>query len=127
MKSAKLTCRPAERLRTRSSSRKRAAIDVVRRDDMRAAVEQFETPCAIAARPEREGEGGRAAFQVGDGALEGEARRVLAAGIFEPLVHAGALLAIGRGGVDRHHHRAGGRVDGSGRHGWCGSRRPGGS
>ena len=30
--------------------------------------------------------------------------------VFVALVHAGALLRVGRGGVDRHHHRAGRRV-----------------
>src|SRR5690606_17980050 len=42
--------------------------------------------------------------------LEGEARGVLAARIFEALMHAGAFLREGRCGVDRHHHRARGRV-----------------
>ena len=74
-------------------------------------------------QPRGEGKAGGAAFQVGHGALEGEARRVLAARIFEALVHAGALLGVGRGRVDRHHDRAGRRVvalaamDGAGREG----------
>ena len=42
VKSAKLTCRPAERLRTRSQQPEGAAVDVVGGDDMRAGVEQFE-------------------------------------------------------------------------------------
>ena len=86
-----------------------AAIDVVGGDDMRAGVEQFQY-VGDRREPRAEGEGGDPAFEVGHRALEGEARRVLAAGVFEPLVYAGALLAIGRRRVDRHHHRAGGRV-----------------
>ena len=85
------------------------------------------TPWRSPARPEAKAKPAAAAFEVGDGALEGEARRVLAAGIFEALVHAGLCWRVGRGGVDRHHHRAGRRVmalaamDGARR------RRPGGS
>ncbi len=51
-----------------------------------------------------------AAFQRRDAALVGETRRVVAARIFVTLVHARAGLHVGRGGVDRRHHRAGARV-----------------
>ena len=61
-------------------------------------------------QPGGEGEAGRAAFEIGDAALEGHAGRVLRARVFVALVDARALLRVGRGGVDRHHHRAGGRV-----------------
>ena len=66
----------------------------------------------VAMRRQARGEGkaGAAALEVGNGALEGDARRVLAARIFEALVNAGALLGVGRGRVDRHHDRAGRRV-----------------
>ena len=57
-----------------------------------------------------EGEARRAAFEIRDAALEGHAGRVLRAGVVVALVDAGALLRIGRGGVDRHHHRARGGI-----------------
>src|SRR5262249_52265157 len=100
----------------------RATVDVVGRNDMGAAVEQLEDR-ADCCETRSEGKAGRTAFQVGHGAFEGEARRVLAAGIFEALVNAGALLAVGRRRVDRYHDSARGWIvalaamDGAGREG----------
>src|SRR5262249_44160276 len=56
------------------------------------------------------GERRAAAFEIGDAALECHACRVLGAGVIVALVHAGTLLDIGGGCVDRHHDRAGRRV-----------------
>src|SRR5262249_27842325 len=56
------------------------------------------------------GEGRATAFEIGDAALECHARRVLGAGVIVALVHAGALLDVSGGGVDRHHDGAGRRV-----------------
>ncbi len=87
----------------------RAAVEVVHRDDVVAGVEQLEQRRGRR-HARREGEAARAALEVGDAALVGEARRVLGARILEALVHAGARLRVGRGRVDRRHHRARGRV-----------------
>src|SRR5829696_7089268 len=87
----------------------RAAIEIVRGDDMGAVVERVEHRRGRG-EPGAEGEAGRAAFEVGDAALEGHAGRVLRARVFVALVDARTLLRVGRGGVDRHHHGAGGRV-----------------
>jgi hypothetical protein len=51
-----------------------------------------------------------AAFEIGNASLECHARRVLSAPIFKALVNAGAGLRIGRGRIDRRHHRAGRRI-----------------
>ena len=70
----------------------RAAIDVVGGDDVGAAVEQFEHR-GDAGEARGEGEAGACRFRGRRCALEGEARGVLAAGILEALVNAGALCA----------------------------------
>ena len=87
----------------------RAAIEIVDRDDVRAVVETFQRG-RDRREPRRECKRLGAAFEVGDAAFERHPGRVLRAGIFVALVHAGARLHVGRGGVDRHHHRAGGRI-----------------
>src|SRR5829696_6511897 len=87
----------------------RAAVEVVGGDDVRAVVERIEQRRGRG-EPGAEGEAGLAALEVGDAALEGHAGRVLRARILVALVDARALLRVGRGGVDRHHHGAGGRI-----------------
>ena len=87
----------------------RAAVKIVDRHDMGAVVEAFERG-RDGGEPGGEGEGRTAAFEIGDAALERHARRILGARIVETLVHARALLDVRRGGVDWHHHRAGGRI-----------------
>ena len=87
----------------------RAAIEVVDRDDVRAVVETVERG-RDRGQPGGKGKGRAAAFEIGDAALERHARRVLGARVVVALVHARALLDVGRGGIDRHHHRAGGRI-----------------
>ena len=87
----------------------RAAVEIVDRDDMGAVVEAFERG-RDRGQPGGEGERRAAAFEIGDAALERHAGRILGAGIVVALVHARALLDVGRGGVDRHHHGAGGRI-----------------
>ena len=65
---------------------------------------------AIAARPEAKA---KPALPLSRSATQrSNAMRVgfLRARIFVALVHARALLHVGRGRVDRHHHRAGGRI-----------------
>ena len=73
---------------------------------MAAAVEQLEQ-----GRRRRqsgtESEAAAAAFETGDAALIGETGRIVGPRIFETLVDAGAGLGVGRGRVDRRHHRAG--------------------
>src|SRR2546426_3033931 len=54
-----------------------------------------------------EGEAGMAALQLGEAGLERVARRIARARVVVALVSAGARLRVGRGGVDRGHHRAG--------------------
>ena len=87
----------------------RAAVDVVADNDVRVLVEAVEHGRGRS-HAGREGETGGAAFEIGDAALERHARRVLRARIFEALVDAWARLRIGRGRVDRRHHRAGRRI-----------------
>ena len=87
----------------------RAAVQIVPGDDVRAGVQQLQR------RRGRRHAAGEAeavgpALQIGQTGLERLARRVLAAGVFIALVHARAFLGVGRGGVDRGHDRAGGRV-----------------
>jgi hypothetical protein len=100
---------PGARLPHALEQAKSAAVDVVARDDVRARVEQLEHGRD---RRQARGEGVRlrAAFQVGDTALEREPGRVVRTAVVEALVHARALLHEGRGRVDRRHDRAGGRV-----------------
>src|SRR4029077_9961006 len=87
----------------------RAAVEVVDRNYMRAMVEALER-----GRDRRKaggkGERGAASFEIGDAALERHARRVLGAGIVVTLIHAGALLHVRGGGVDRNHDGAGGGI-----------------
>ena len=98
----------------------RAAVQVVAGDDVRPGVQQLQRRRGRR-HARAEAEGLNPALQIGDAGLEGLARRVLAARILIALVHARAFLGIGRGGVDRRHHRARGRVgllagvDGAGR------------
>ena len=87
----------------------RAAIEVVDRDDMGALVEAFERR-RNRRQAGRKGERGAAAFEIGDAALERHARGILGARVIVALVHARALLHVGRRGVDRHHDGAGGRI-----------------
>src|SRR5262249_3781250 len=87
----------------------RAAVEIVHGDDVRATVETFERG-GDGGNAGREREGRAAALQIGDAAFEGHARGILRARIVVALVYAGALLDVGGRGVDRHHHRAGGRI-----------------
>ena len=86
-----------------------AAVEVVHRDHVVAGVEQLEQRRGRR-HARREGEAAGAALEVGDAALVGHARRVLRARVLVALVHAGTRLGVGRGRVDRRHHRAGRRV-----------------
>ena len=120
VRSTKLKRWPALRLRTALEQAEGAAVDVVARDDVRAGVEQLEHG-RDRGQAGGEREGLRAAFEVGDAALERPARRVVRAAVVEALVHARALLHVGRGRVDRRHDRAGrsGRATGRrGSRGW---------
>ena len=65
---------------------------------------------AIAASARGERERLRAAFEVGNAALQRPSRRVVRTAVVEAFVHARALLHEGRGRVDRRHDRAGRRV-----------------
>ena len=86
-----------------------AAVQVVHRDDVVAAVQQFQQGRGRR-QPGREREAAAAALQRRHAALVGEAGRVVGARILEALVHARAGLRVGAGRVDRRHHRAGGRI-----------------
>ena len=125
VRSTKLKSSPAERSPHPLEQPPAAAIEIVHGDDMIAAVEQLQRRGGRR-HAGGEGEAGGAALQIGDAALIGVAGRVLAARILVALVHARALLDIGRGRVDRHHDRAGRRDRATGRHGWCGWRSRGG-
>ena len=109
VRSTKLKLEPGAALAHALEQAKGAAVEVVARDDVRAGVEQLEHR-----RDRRQARGEReacaAALQVGDAALEGEARRVVRAAVVEALVHARARLHVGRGRVDRRHDRAGRRI-----------------
>ena len=83
-----------------------AAVQVVHRNDVTARVEQIEHR-ARAAEAGAESIALRPAFQIGDAALVGHARRILRAAVLVALVHARTRLHIGRRRVDRHHDRAG--------------------
>ena len=88
-----------------------AAVEIVHRDHMAARIEQIEHRARRGeARAERIA--ARAAFEIGNAALVGHARRILRAAVFVAFVHAGAGLDIGRGRVDRRHDRAGRGVRG---------------
>jgi hypothetical protein len=63
----------------------------------------------IAARPEAKANAARR-FQVGHAALQRPARGIVRAAVVEALVHAGAVLHEGGGGVNRRHDGAGGRI-----------------
>ena len=94
----------------------RAAVQVVHRDDVAAGVDQLEQRAGRRhAGGEREAV--RAAFEIGDAALPRAARRVVRARIVVALVHARARLRVGRGRVDRRHHRAGRRIRATARRG----------
>ena len=71
---------------------KRAAIDIVARHHMIAGRQQFQHR-GDRREARRESKTLRAAFQIGDAALERLAGRVLAAGIFVALVNAGLVCA----------------------------------
>src|SRR5690606_36739755 len=88
-----------------------AAVDVVHADDVAAAVQRVQHGGGRG-QAAGEGEAAASAFQGRHAALIGEAGRVVAAAVFETLVHARAGLHVGRGGVDRRHHRARARVGG---------------
>ena len=83
-----------------------AAVEIVHRDDVAAAVEQVEQG-RRGREAGREREPAAAAFEAGDAALVGETGRIVGTRILEALVHARTGLGIGRGRVDRRHHRAG--------------------
>ena len=78
VRSTKVTSRPGRALAHPLEQPEGAAIEVVGGDDMGAGVEQFEHG-GDRRQARGEGEARGAALQVGDRALEGEARRVLAA------------------------------------------------
>src|SRR6185503_5078733 len=86
-----------------------AAVQIVHRHHVRAGIEQLEHG-ADRRHAGSEGEAAVAAFQLGEAGLEGVARRVARARVVEALVLARAGLRVGRGGVNRRHHRAGARV-----------------
>ncbi|MNU92512.1 hypothetical protein D3C71_824310 [compost metagenome] len=85
------------------------AIDVVHRHHVAAGIQQFDHRRA-GGHARRKGEAAGAAFQRSHATLVGEAGRIVRARVLEALVLARAGLRIGRGGVDRRHHRAGARV-----------------
>src|SRR5688500_12207403 len=86
-----------------------AAVEIVHRHDMGARVEELEHG-ADRRHAGGEGEAGLAALELGDAGFERIARRVARARVVVALVLARARLRVGRGGVDRRHHRAGPRV-----------------
>ena len=86
-----------------------AAVHVVAGDDVAARVEQFQHG-RDGRQARGEGEGRAAAFQVGHAALERPARGIVRAAIVEALVHAGAVLHEGGGGVNGRHDGARRRV-----------------
>ncbi len=106
----KLKSRFAERRRTRSNRRKRAAVEVVHRDDVvarsRAVRAASRSPPCPEAKAKPRVPPSRSAMQ----RSYAHARRVLRARVLVALVHAGALLRVSRGRVDRRHHGAGRRV-----------------
>jgi hypothetical protein len=83
-----------------------AAVHVVAGDDMRARFQQVEDGGG-GSEAGGKGVATRAAFEVGDAALVGEARGILRARVFIALVYARALLHISRSRIDRRHDRAG--------------------
>jgi hypothetical protein len=91
-----------------------AAVEIVERDDVRAAVEELEHGGRRRhAGREREAVGAR--FERRHAALVGPPRRIVRARIVEPLVHAGAALHVGGSRVDGRDDRAGrgiGRLSG---------------
>ena len=87
----------------------RAAVEIVTEDGVVACIQQVQDRIGRG-KPAGEGERVLAAFQRGQAALQGIARRVARARVFESLVLARPLLRIRRGQVDGRHHRAGGRV-----------------
>jgi len=97
-----------------------AAIEIVHRGYVGAVIEELEHRRG-GGEARGEGEALPSALEVGEAALVSHARRVLAARILVALVHARALLHVGRGRVDRRHDGAGrgigalARVDRAGR------------
>src|SRR6185437_3228495 len=85
------------------------AIEIVRGDDVRAVIEEFEHGRG-GRHAGGEGEAAGAALEIGDAALVGHARRILRARILVALVHARTRLDIGRCRIDRRHDSAGCRV-----------------
>src|SRR5947199_376400 len=86
-----------------------AAVQIVHADDVGAGVEQLKDR-ADRRHSRGEGKSGMAALQLGEAGLERVARRIARARVVVALVSAGTRLRVGRGGVDRGHHRAGLRV-----------------
>src|SRR5262245_53496248 len=72
-----------------------AAVDVVGRNDVVAALQQLQHG-RDPGEAGGEGEAGGAAFEIGDAALEGHARRVVGSAVFVALVYARAFLRVGR-------------------------------
>src|SRR5436190_11217543 len=77
--------------------------------DMRSAVQRLEHG-TDRGHAGSEREAGVAAFELGKACFECIARRIARARVVVALMLAGARLRIGRGGVDRRHHRAGARI-----------------
>ena len=98
-----------------------APVQVVHGDDVRAGIQQLEQRRG-SGHAGGEGEGGGAALEVRERRLQGVARRVVGARVLVALVHAGTGLHVGRGRVDRRHHRAGERDRGAARRGSRASR-----
>ena len=89
----------------------RPAVEVVAHQHVRTVIQKFDhRGDGRQARGKRER--GLPFLQIGHAALKGKSRGVLRPAILEALVNARRLLGIGARGVDRRHHRAGGRVDG---------------
>src|SRR5258708_1182202 len=86
-----------------------AAVKIVHGDDVRAGIEQLEDS-GDRRHAGGEGEAGVAALQLGEAGLQRVARRIARPPVVLALVGGGARLRVGRGGVDRGHHRAGLRV-----------------
>ena len=104
-RSTKLMSRFAERRRTRSNRRNvppyRSSIAT-----MWLPASSSSSSVLVAAMPEANAKPCVPLFEIGDAALPRHARRIARARVVVALVHARARLRIGRGRVDRRHHRA---------------------
>jgi hypothetical protein len=89
----------------------RAAVGVVRDEDVVAGAQHRAEGRVGRAHAGREGAGVPAALQRGEALLQGRPGRVAGAGVLVPAPQAAdAVLRVGGGRVDGRDHRAGGRV-----------------